>query len=157
MKNREREQEVTTLRLSRFFVCWFCFESNDSIRRCGDCKTTAYCSRLCQAKDWTYHRQVCRELGRNGSSFFKTARYCWLDWLDVESHQTSKFINKRRYQNSSRIIPYRPFCFICGQNNMTCRLFLAPIGLICIDCIVIVSQYLSPPFVEGLQCRFIES
>ena len=37
-------------------VCGFA----ESSKKCGRCKVKRYCSKLCQSKDWTKHKQECR-------------------------------------------------------------------------------------------------
>ena len=41
------------------FHCVVC-KSNENLMRCSRCKTSFYCSRVCQKKDWKNHKLIRR-------------------------------------------------------------------------------------------------
>ena len=40
--------------------CCVCGKSDVSVKKCGRCKSVAYCGTDCQRKDWSQHKTVCR-------------------------------------------------------------------------------------------------
>ena len=40
--------------------CFTCFRTDEKLRRCGICRTVAYCSKECQKKDWKKHKKICK-------------------------------------------------------------------------------------------------
>lgn len=40
-------------------VCANCQSMKADFKHCGKCKIVRYCSRECQAKNWSSHKQVC--------------------------------------------------------------------------------------------------
>ena len=39
--------------------CSFCQQSSGSMKRCGRCRRTTYCSAECQRMDWDFHKKLC--------------------------------------------------------------------------------------------------
>ena len=79
-----------------FSHCSWCFAG--SVRRCGQCRAVAYCSRTCQRADWTlHHRMECSSMKDMAKA--KTTPTLWLacrvllstggSWADLEAHPTA--------------------------------------------------------------------
>nr|QBK94012.1 MAG: MYND finger protein [Pithovirus LCPAC406] len=41
--------------------CFTCFRTDKKVRRCGICRTVAYCSKECQKEDWKKHKKICKQ------------------------------------------------------------------------------------------------
>ena len=60
--------------------CSFCkVDSAEKLLKCGSCGGESYCSKECQAKDWTNHKASCppytvREVPGKGRGLFATRR-----------------------------------------------------------------------------------
>jgi hypothetical protein len=50
--------KVTTTMQPMTKECKFC-SKKDAGKKCGNCMSVWYCSRECQAKDWSEHKKVC--------------------------------------------------------------------------------------------------
>lgn len=44
---------------SESLMCVVCGTSGSTPKHCGRCKGMQYCSRTCQAKDWSHHKRFC--------------------------------------------------------------------------------------------------
>jgi hypothetical protein len=42
-------------------VCSATPPTGNSLLKCGQCKSSWYCSKECQAADWKYHKQICKQ------------------------------------------------------------------------------------------------
>ena len=61
----QNKQDVAVLsNMAMFKQCNFyqCNKKNVRLKRCKQCLSSYYCSRLCQKKDWLFHRRVCKQL-----------------------------------------------------------------------------------------------
>ena len=51
-----------------FNKCSHCATESSTLHRCSRCKFVAYCGRECQAKDWDFHKELCKKSTKSGSS-----------------------------------------------------------------------------------------
>lgn len=42
--------------------CSVCLATTTSVKKCGGCHVTFYCSRECQKRDWSTHKSLCRQV-----------------------------------------------------------------------------------------------
>lgn len=43
-------------------ACHYCQKGTESLKACGACRKTRYCSRECQKLDFKIHKKVCKQL-----------------------------------------------------------------------------------------------
>ena len=51
--------------------CDFCHKSNEKLKSCAGCHHRAYCSRECQVKDWSSHRECCPQHAKHRERLLK--------------------------------------------------------------------------------------
>lgn len=52
-------------------ICGSCTQTQQKTYKCGNCGIARYCSRACQSKDWSKHKQFCQKLKDNGDEILK--------------------------------------------------------------------------------------
>ncbi|KAK5709126.1 hypothetical protein LTR17_020060 [Elasticomyces elasticus] len=63
-------------------VCGICGKDG-YLFKCGRCKTTYYCSKPCQAQDWTVHKTACKLLTLPKSAFLSLPKFTLPEGLDT--------------------------------------------------------------------------
>lgn len=54
--------------------CSACGEQGEDLKRCAGCKTTLYCSKMCQRNHWRKHKAECKELQEEGPARPETTK-----------------------------------------------------------------------------------
>ena len=47
--------------VTQLMMCRFCSQHKQTCKKC-DCKSASYCSKECQKKDWSNHKEICKKL-----------------------------------------------------------------------------------------------
>lgn len=42
--------------------CAYCGKIDEKVKICGGCRSSLYCSRECQTKDWPRHKEICKKI-----------------------------------------------------------------------------------------------
>jgi len=62
---KEEEPDMNPYDAKNFDICANCEAAWDQTKRkmsiCSRCRTTLYCSKVCQEKDWEAHKKICKE------------------------------------------------------------------------------------------------
>ena len=45
---------------SKDFTCTTCYEKNESVKLCSNCRRVAYCDKFCQKNHWFVHKNTCK-------------------------------------------------------------------------------------------------
>ncbi len=51
----------TDTSVTQLMMCKFCTQHKQTCKKC-DCKSAVYCSKECQKKDWSNHKEICKKL-----------------------------------------------------------------------------------------------
>lgn len=57
--------------------CWIC--SKAGLKKCSGCDVRRYCSPDCQKKDWSRHKQECKDFQKYGVEIVK---FTYLEYID---------------------------------------------------------------------------
>ena len=58
----------------RLRTCAVCYKEAFKMQKCERCKSTHYCSKSCQSKDWPIHKLSCRPNGREEALRYSDGR-----------------------------------------------------------------------------------
>ena len=53
--------DETDTSVTQVMMCKFCSQDKQACKKC-DCKSASYCSKECQKKDWSNHKEICKKL-----------------------------------------------------------------------------------------------
>ena len=61
-KNNDRKNIHPSQHLESVSVCSHCHRPSSTLKRCGKCRKTSYCSKDCQKSAWKRHKEICKVL-----------------------------------------------------------------------------------------------